>query len=123
MGSVILTNWDCYQSVYVRALDVEATVLFTSIFPSSSTAISVPPSTTTYSIPSSTTTSVSTSTTSSPTASSTSSPSTSHAGAIAGGVVGGLAGLGLVIAGAIFWLHRRKQREMRVTTPEVSQMM
>ena len=134
MGSVILTNWDCYQSVYVRALDVEATVLFTSIFPSSSTAISVPPSssitnnnnvisTTTYSISSSTTTSVSTSTTSSPTASSTSSPSTSHAGAIAGGVVGGLAGLGLVIAGAIFWLHRRKQREMGVTPPEVSQMM
>ena len=114
VGSGILTNLGCYQSVYVRALDVEPTVLFTSIFASSSIVISPPPSsfTSIYSIPSDTTTPVS-----------TSSPSTSHVGAIAGGVVGGLAGLGLVIAGAIFWLHRRKQREMRVTPPEVSQVM
>jgi len=136
VGSEILTNWDCYQSVYVRALDVETTVLFTSFAGASATAISTPItspittnnnviSTNTFSTFSDTTASPSTSTTS-PTSSSTSgpsNPSTSHAGAIAGGVVGGLAGLGLVVAGAIFWLHKRKQMEMRVTPPEVSQAM
>jgi Trk-type K+ transport system membrane component len=131
VGSEILTNWDCYQSVYVRALDVETTVLFTSFAGASSTAISTPitsPITTNNNVISTNTfpTFSDTSTTSPSTSSSTSgpsNPSTSHAGAIAGGVVGGLAGLGLVVAGAIFWLHRRKQMEMRVTPPEVSQAM
>jgi Trk-type K+ transport system membrane component len=131
VGSEILTNWDCYQSVYVRALDVETAVLFTSFAGASSTAISTPttsPITTNNNVISTNTfpTFSDTSTTSPSTSSSTSgpsNPSTSHAGAIAGGVVGGLAGLGLVVAGAIFWLHRRKQMEMRVTPPEVSQAM
>lgn len=31
--------------------------------------------------------------------------------------------MGLIVGGAIFLLHRRKQREMRVTPPEISQTM
>ncbi|KAJ7175744.1 DUF1929-domain-containing protein [Mycena filopes] len=50
-------------------------------------------------------------------ASSSSPSSTSHIGAIVGGAVGGLVILGLIGAGAAFWIARRKRASPRVPSP------
>jgi hypothetical protein len=55
-----------------------------------------------------------------PTPTSTPNPHHSNAGAIAGGVVGGVAALAL-IAGAVYFLTRRKQRQREAPLPEISQ--
>lgn len=46
----------------------------------------------------------------------------SDAGAIAGGVVGGLAALGLIAGAVIFFRHRSKKQELRTNVAEVSQI-
>lgn len=50
------------------------------------------------------------------------SKSKSHAGAIAGGVVGGLAALGVIVGGTILALHQRKLKQRQLAHMEVSQI-
>ncbi|KAK7535017.1 uncharacterized protein J3D65DRAFT_629765 [Phyllosticta citribraziliensis] len=63
------------------------------------------------------------SSTNSPTATSSSLPgsgSSSHAGAIAGGVLGGLAGVALILVGILFWLKKLKKSKESSETKEAS---
>jgi hypothetical protein len=46
----------------------------------------------------------------------------SNAGIIAGAVVGGVAGLALLVGGVIFFLRRKKKSERKAAVAEVSQM-
>ncbi|KXL42564.1 MAG: hypothetical protein FE78DRAFT_73257 [Acidomyces sp. 'richmondensis'] len=48
-----------------------------------------------------------------------SSPSSSDTGAIAGGVVGAVAGI-IIVAGAVFFLCRRKRKQRKQSVPEIS---
>ncbi|KAJ7784693.1 putative copper radical oxidase [Mycena metata] len=57
------------------------------------------------------------SSTGSSSASSSTASSTSHTGAIVGGAIGGLVILGLIGAGAAFWIARRKRASPRVPSP------